>query len=49
MKTTPVLLIILDGFGCRAERADNAVAQARKPNFDRLWKENPHTLIHASE
>ena len=49
MKTTPVLLIILDGFGCRAERADNAIAQARKPNFDRLWKENPHTLIHASE
>ena len=49
MKTTPVLLIILDGFGCRAERADNAVAQASKPNFDRLWKENPHTLIHASE
>lgn len=49
MKTTPVLLIILDGFGCRAERADNAIAQASKPNFDRLWKENPHTLIHASE
>jgi 2,3-bisphosphoglycerate-independent phosphoglycerate mutase len=49
MKTTPVLLIILDGFGCRAERADNAIAQADKPNFDRLWKENPHTLIHASE
>jgi 2,3-bisphosphoglycerate-independent phosphoglycerate mutase len=28
MKTLPVLLIILDGFGCRAERADNAIAQA---------------------
>lgn len=49
MKSTPVLLIILDGFGCRAEREDNAIAQASKPNFDRLWKENPHTLIHASE
>jgi 2,3-bisphosphoglycerate-independent phosphoglycerate mutase len=49
MTTLPVLLIILDGFGCRAERADNAIAQASKPNFDRLWKENPHTLIHASE
>ncbi len=49
MKTSPVLLIILDGFGCRAEREDNAIAQANKPNFDRLWKENPHTLIHASE
>jgi len=49
MKSTPVLLIILDGFGCRAEREDNAIAQASKPNFDRLWQENPHTLIHASE
>ncbi|MFN3715605.1 MAG: 2,3-bisphosphoglycerate-independent phosphoglycerate mutase, partial [Thiobacillus sp.] len=49
MKTLPVLLIILDGFGCRAEREDNAIAQACKPNFDRLWKDNPHTLIHASE
>ncbi|PKO67096.1 MAG: 2,3-bisphosphoglycerate-independent phosphoglycerate mutase, partial [Betaproteobacteria bacterium HGW-Betaproteobacteria-17] len=49
MKTLPVLLIILDGFGCRAERADNAIAQANKPNWDRLWKHHPHTLIHASE
>ncbi|OJW94017.1 2,3-bisphosphoglycerate-independent phosphoglycerate mutase [Thiobacillus sp. 65-1402] len=49
MKTSPVLLLILDGFGCRAERADNAIAQASKPNWDRFWKHNPHTLIHASE
>src|SRR3569832_1833978 len=49
MKTVPVLLIILDGFGCRKESADNAIAQAAKPNWDRLWKNNPHTLIHASE
>src|SRR3569832_493379 len=49
MKTVPVLLIILDGFGCRKESADNANAQAAKPNWDRLWKNNPHTLIHASE
>ncbi|MDA8129446.1 MAG: 2,3-bisphosphoglycerate-independent phosphoglycerate mutase [Betaproteobacteria bacterium] len=49
MKTVPVLLVILDGFGCRAEQADNAIAQARKPNWDRLWKYHPHTLIHASE
>lgn len=49
MKTLPVLLIILDGFGCRSERDDNAIAQASKPNWDRLWKQHPHTLIHASE
>lgn len=49
MKTTPVLLIILDGFGCRSEQAHNAIAQAKKPEWDRLWTKYPHTLIHASE
>ncbi len=49
MKVTPVLLVILDGFGCRANGADNAIFQAKKPNWDRLWSDFPHTLIHASE
>ena len=49
MMTHPVLLVILDGFGYRAESVDNAIAQARKPNWDKFWNENPHTLIHASE
>ena len=49
MKVTPVLLIILDGFGCRANGADNAIFLAKKPNWDRLWSDFPHTLIHASE
>ncbi|MBY0579242.1 MAG: 2,3-bisphosphoglycerate-independent phosphoglycerate mutase [Burkholderiales bacterium] len=46
---TPVLLLILDGIGCRKEREDNAVALAAKPNWDRLWENHPHTLLHASE
>lgn len=45
--TKPVVLCILDGFGMRDETYGNAVAQANKPNFDRLWNEFPHTLIHA--
>ena len=49
MKTTPVLLVILDGFGCRSEQAHNAIAQASKPQWDKLWAKYPHTLIHASE
>ncbi len=49
MKVTPVLLIILDGFGCRSERAHNAIAIAEKPNWVDLWNRYPHTLIHASE
>jgi 2,3-bisphosphoglycerate-independent phosphoglycerate mutase len=47
--TTPVCLLILDGFGYREESADNAIALARKPNIDALWNNHPHTLINASE
>lgn len=47
--TTPVCLLILDGFGYREEMSDNAIAQAKKPNWDALWKNFPHTLINASE
>ncbi|MDD2833876.1 MAG: 2,3-bisphosphoglycerate-independent phosphoglycerate mutase [Methylotenera sp.] len=46
---TPVCLLILDGFGYREEIKDNAIAQAKKPNWDTLWKTFPHTLINASE
>ncbi len=49
MNPTPVILLILDGFGYREESADNAIALARKPNWDKLWATYPHTLINASE
>jgi 2,3-bisphosphoglycerate-independent phosphoglycerate mutase len=39
------MLVILDGFGYRPETADNAVALARKPNFDRLWEASPHAYL----
>ena len=41
----PVMLMILDGFGWREETADNAVAQAKKPNFDKLWAESPRAFL----
>ncbi len=44
----PVMLVILDGFGWRQETADNAVRQARKPSFDRLWHSCPHAFLHTS-
>jgi 2,3-bisphosphoglycerate-independent phosphoglycerate mutase len=44
----PVALIILDGFGLREEVYGNAVAQAKKPNFDRYWSTYPHTTLTAS-
>ena len=49
MKITPVILLILDGFGYREDITDNAIAQANKPNWDKLWQQYPHTLINASE
>ena len=45
----PVVLIILDGFGCRELTPDNAIARAAKPNLDRLLASCPHTSIDASE
>jgi 2,3-bisphosphoglycerate-independent phosphoglycerate mutase len=47
-KDKQVVLIVLDGWGYRTDPKDNAVAAARKPNFDRLWSEYPHTLLEAS-
>lgn len=44
----PVILIILDGFGLREDEHGNAVAQARKPNFDHYWQTYPHTILTAS-
>ncbi|EGK10859.1 2,3-bisphosphoglycerate-independent phosphoglycerate mutase [Kroppenstedtia eburnea] len=44
----PVALVILDGFALREETHGNAVAQAKKPNFDRYWSRYPHTTLTAS-
>jgi len=43
----PVALIILDGFALREETEGNAVALAKKPNFDRYWATYPHTTLTA--
>ena len=45
----PILLTILDGWGYRPETHGNAIAQARKPTFDRLLRDYPSTLLRASE
>jgi 2,3-bisphosphoglycerate-independent phosphoglycerate mutase len=43
-----VALIILDGWGCAPPGPGNGVELARTPNFDRLWREYPHTTLAAS-
>ena len=45
---SPLALIILDGFGYRAEREGNAIAQAEMPYYRELLEKYPHTLIQAS-
>src|ERR1700722_12016334 len=45
----PIVLTILDGWGYRAETNANAIAAARKPNYDKLLAEFPNTLLRASE
>lgn len=45
---TPTLLIILDGFGHREAKEDNAIANASTPTWDRLWSQRPHSLISGS-
>jgi 2,3-bisphosphoglycerate-independent phosphoglycerate mutase len=44
----PVVLCILDGWGYRAERENNAVAQAHLPVWTRLMAECPHALVATS-
>src|SRR3989475_12184600 len=44
----PIVLTVLDGWGYRAETKGNAIAIARKPNYDELAKKFPNTLIQTS-
>ncbi len=45
---SPVVLAILDGWGYRKEKSDNAIKSANTPIMDSLWHAYPHTLISAS-
>lgn len=45
--TGPVVLLIWDGFGYSAHKEGNAIANAKMPNFNRLWKKNPRSLLFA--
>ena len=46
----PLILMILDGFGCgkKGEEAANAILAANTPNIDKLFAENALTQIGAS-
>jgi 2,3-bisphosphoglycerate-independent phosphoglycerate mutase len=43
-----VVLAVLDGWGYREEKEHNAIAEAKTPFFDSLWRDYPHSLLSAS-
>lgn len=45
---TPVILLILDGWGHTETTFYNAIHSANKPNWDQYWDNYPHALISAS-
>ncbi len=50
MSGRPIILTILDGWGFSPAGAaeGNAIAAANKPNYDRLLRDFPTTLVHTS-
>lgn len=44
----PMVLIVLDGWGYSEDPTSNAISAARKPVWDKLWQDCPHTLIRTS-
>src|SRR5216110_1152772 len=45
---TPVVLIVLDGWGMRPGREGNAIELGETPTWHRLWASHPRTLLNAS-
>ncbi len=43
--SSKTVLIITDGIGYKPHSAANAFAEAKKPSYDRFFRELPHTLI----
>lgn len=47
-KYNQVALIVLDGWGYREDKDNNAIAEADKPFYNQLWGSMPHSLLQAS-
>ncbi len=44
----PAVLCILDGWGWRPDPTDNAIAEAKTPNYTRMLADSPHALLATS-
>ncbi len=47
-RRTPVVLIVLDGWGFRPGREGNAIELGKTPTWHQLWERAPRTLLEAS-
>lgn len=45
---SPLVLMLLDGFGYRQDTQHNAIASARMPHWKQWWRTQPHCLLEAS-
>jgi 2,3-bisphosphoglycerate-independent phosphoglycerate mutase len=45
---TPVVLVVLDGWGFRPGKDGNAIELGNTPTWHRLWESSPRTLLEAS-
>ncbi len=48
MKPRPLVLTVLDGWGCRDAAHGNAIAAANLPHWHALFERYPHTTLEAS-
>ncbi|MBV8531159.1 MAG: 2,3-bisphosphoglycerate-independent phosphoglycerate mutase [Candidatus Eremiobacteraeota bacterium] len=48
MKYRPVILAVLDGWGCSDSAHGNAIAAADLPHWHALWERYPHAMLAAS-
>ncbi|MCG0275737.1 MAG: 2,3-bisphosphoglycerate-independent phosphoglycerate mutase [Thermosediminibacteraceae bacterium] len=48
MPKKPLLLMVLDGWGINEKTEGNAILNARIPNFDRLLRHFPNTILESS-
>lgn len=48
MKNTPIVLVILDGWGVAPDGPGNAISQSHLKEIPRLWNSYPHTTLAAS-
>ena len=47
-KISPIMLIIMDGFGYSKSNKGNAISHAKMPNFNNWLTKYPHRLLKAS-